>query len=378
MQVRERASSGRGVIGGPAAVHQQLGHEHVIEIQRARLLVAMTEVSAERGGGNATVAHVVERAGVSRRTFYEIFEDREACFVAAFDEGIARAKQYVLDAYDTDASWLGRMRVSLAASLSFLDMEHPTARLLVVGSLEAGAVALDRRRHAIAQLIDVVDEGRGEVRRGVQPPSLTAEGVVGAALSVIHARLLDGDRRRLAELAGPLMSIVVLPYLGAAAARRELQRPTPKQEGIAPRGVKDPLRDLGMRLTYRTVRVLISVAAKPGSSNREIGLAAGISDQGQISKLLGRLDDLGLVSKSGVASGKGAPNAWTLTARGREVERTMAADLTHKSAVGAYAGADIQAATSRRGHQSGSPKRKSATSGGQTMGGGQTMSGSRR
>ena len=66
----------------------------------------MVEVCIERGAGNVTVAHVVERAGVSRRTFYEIFEDREDCFLAAFEEGIARASVYVLDAYDPEAGGL--------------------------------------------------------------------------------------------------------------------------------------------------------------------------------------------------------------------------------------------------------------------------------
>jgi hypothetical protein len=85
----------------------------------------------------------------------------------------------------------------------------------------------------------------------------------------------------------------------------------------------DPLRELDMRLTYRTVRVLMALAATPGSSNREIGVAAGIADQGQISKLLSRLERLGLVHNQGLAPGKGAPNAWALTAKGLDVERAM-------------------------------------------------------
>ena len=73
------------------------------------------------------------------------------------------------------------------------------------------------------------------------------------------------------------MGMIVLPYLGVAAAQRELKRPAPAHRDRGRLGrPADPLRDLGMRLTYRTVRVLMSVAAHPGSSNREIGIASGV------------------------------------------------------------------------------------------------------
>jgi AcrR family transcriptional regulator len=315
------------------------GRARVEGIQRARLVAAMVEVAAERGLADATVARVVARAGVSRRTFYELFEDREDCFLAAFDEGIARASRYLLDAYDPNARWAERIRTALTALLSFLDVERGVGQLLLVGSLGAGTNALERRQRVLAQIITAIDEGRTEARGGSELPPLTAEGVVGGALSVIHARLLaclppamggprmgDPGPGRLVELAGPLMSMIVLPYLGPVAARRELERLVPKPRAAAERAGGDPLRELEMRLTYRTVRVLMSVAVTPGSSNREVGVAAGIADQGQISKLLGRLQGLGLVQNDGLAPGKGAPNAWTLTAKGLEVERAMSVD----------------------------------------------------
>jgi len=75
-----------------------------------------------------------------------------------------------------------------------------------------------------------------------------------------------------------------------------------------------------MRLTYRTVRVLMAIADHLDASNRLIAEASGISDQGQISKLLARLESLGLARNTGQGHPKGAPNAWRLTARGEEVE----------------------------------------------------------
>ncbi|MGH2832303.1 MAG: MarR family transcriptional regulator, partial [Solirubrobacteraceae bacterium] len=97
-------------------------------------------------------------------------------------------------------------------------------------------------------------------------------------------------------------------------------------------GSKDPLRDLQMRLTYRTVRVLLAIAAAPAKSNREVGAAAGIEDQGQISKLLSRLERLGLIENAGAGQVRGSPNAWELTGRGLEVERLVAVQGSAASA----------------------------------------------
>lgn len=309
---------GRGRNGVPDA-----GRAQVEEIQRARLLSAMVAVASERGLVDATVARVVARAGVSRRTFYELFEDREACFLAALDEAIARVSRDVLAAYDPGAKWLERLRTGLTALLAFFDAEPGAARLLIVGSLGAGPRALERRKRTLAPVTAVVAEGAEAGRGAKELPPLMVEGLVGGAISVVHARLLERDER-LMELAKPLVSMIVLPYLGPAAARRELERAAPRRAVTVEREPDDPLRGLDMRLTYRTVRVLTCVAELSGASNRQIGQAAGIPDQGQTSKLLTRLRRIGLIDNAGgVAPAKGAPNAWTLTPKGFEVARIM-------------------------------------------------------
>jgi DNA-binding MarR family transcriptional regulator len=83
--------------------------------------------------------------------------------------------------------------------------------------------------------------------------------------------------------------------------------------------MSDPFRDLPMRLTYRTAQVLSSIAAVPGASSKQIAGAAGISDEGQTSRLMGRLERLGLVRNTGGLSGRGEAKAWTLTERGRGI-----------------------------------------------------------
>jgi len=300
----------------------------------------MVEECAVRGAGNVTVAHVVASAGVSRRTFYDLFEDREDCFLGAFEDGIARAARYVLDGYDPDARWVDRLRAALTGLLTFLDVERDVGRLLIVGSLGASARALECRQDVLARTMALVDEGRAEIKAGGELPPLTAEGVVGGVLSVLHSRLLvspalssEEDRTghegsALLDLTGPLMGMIVLPYLGPAAVRKELARPAPKATG-AHRAEGNPLGELEMRLTYRTVRVLMAIAAHPGSSNRVVAEAAELTDQGQMSRLLARLHDIGLIENSGGGAARGEPNAWTLTDKGWRVQGAIAEPTSH-------------------------------------------------
>jgi AcrR family transcriptional regulator len=320
--------SSRVVSEGAVSNSNGVGYERVGEIQRARMLAAMAEVVCEHGVEGVTVAHVVARSGVSRRTFYENFGDREDCFLAAFEDGIARASAHVHRAYSPEVGWRERVRGSLVALLGFLDAEPFLGRLLVVESLGAGARARERRQRVLTGVVAALDEGRGEARSGFEIPKFTAEGVVGAVVSVVYGRLLARDRGRLVELVNPLMSMIVLPYLGPAAARRELGRPVAKVSVSAPIVSGNPLSDLGMRLTYRTVRVLMAVGANPGSSNRLVAEESGIGDQGQISKLLARIERSGLVENVGMGSVRGAPNAWRLTERGREVHGAIAAQTS--------------------------------------------------
>jgi AcrR family transcriptional regulator len=311
--------------GNPNSGVNGAGHQHLADIQRARMLGAMVEQVAEHGAANIAVAHIVARSGVSRRTFYEVFKDREDCFLAAFDEAVRRVATVVIPAYEQPGIWRAKMRAGLTALLESLAADPAIGRLLIVESLAAGPTARARRQSVVARIVSVVDEGRTESRASPELPALTAEGIVGGVLSVLHARLAsDDDPDSILELAGQLMGTIVLPYLGPATAHREIERPVPKRPAKARVAQRDPLRNLEMRLTYRTVRVLMAVAEQPGSSNRAVGARAGIPDQGQISKLLTRLHTLKLIENTGAGSTRGEPNAWTLTTRGWEIHGAIA------------------------------------------------------
>jgi AcrR family transcriptional regulator len=304
------------------------GRGQVAEIQRARMLTAMVQEVAERGGANVSVGHVVGRSGVSRRTFYEIFQDREDCFLAAFDEALKQVAAVVVPAYEQEGSWQAKTRAGLVALLEYLSYDPATGRLLVVESLAVGHRALERRRNVLVLINSVIDQGRSQGKTGNDPPALTAEGIVGGIISVLHARLTQNDPGGLIDLVSPLMGMIVLPYLGPAAARKEIERPTPTRAGTKTVVRTDPLQELPMRFTYRTMRVLMAVAELSGRgtppSNRAVGDHAGIPDQGQASKLLARLHRLGLIENQGGNPARGEPNAWTLTTTGREVHESIA------------------------------------------------------
>jgi AcrR family transcriptional regulator len=356
----------------------------VLDVQRARILAAMVQVIAEDGGaGSVTVARVVARAGVSRRTFYDLFGGCEDCFLAVFEDALARATHVASEAGATGAGvgvssvWRERVRAGLAALLGLFDEEPALGSLLVVDALGGGPEVLERRARALESLTAIIAQGDSSAGRSASrtrkrsastesSSSLAAEGVVGAVLSVIHARMLarrthtrarttngsvaNGSVRSgpalnwsacsarkpapLIQLLNPLMSVIVLPYLGQTAARRELEHPTPRsspsRHRTAPtRGTPrapttaNPLAGLNMRITYRTLQVLATIAQAPGASNRQIADGAGVHDQGQISKLLTRLQRLGLVHNTGQGQAKGEPNAWTLTPQGQQVEQAL-------------------------------------------------------
>lgn len=297
----------------------------VTEIQRSRMLAAAIDAVEDVGYARMTVAQVISRARVSRKTFYDVFTDREDCFLAAFEQTVSRAGLIAQQAYGRESSWREGIRAALAGLLRFMDEEPGLARLGVVETLGAGERVLDRRARVLDELAEVIDRGRTVTSAMREPPDVTAEGVVGAICAVLHTRMIERGAAPLSDLLGPLMSMIVLPYLGSRAAGRELNRPpievpSDRRSWLLARR-EDPLDGLNMRLTYRTVRVLTVIAEHPGASNREIAEGSGIVDQGQISKLLNRLARLNLVENLGDGQERGTANAWRLTARGAQVER---------------------------------------------------------
>jgi AcrR family transcriptional regulator len=315
-------SVARGATRNGDAALSQVG-----ALQRKRVLQAMVSVTCRDGLSAVTVSGVLELARVGRRSFYDMFGDREDCLLAVVDEAVSLAEDRVRAAVTTEHTWADRTRVGLLALLNFFDEQPQLACVCVVHALAGAPKVLARRERALSALEAIIDEGRNARQTAGEISPLTAEGVLGAVVSVVYTRMRRSEPQRFSDLLNPLMAIVVLPYLGTRGSKRELSRERPRPVRPAARSrFADPLEGIEIRMTYRTSCVLAAIASAPGASNREVADAAGIKDQGQISKLLARLEGLELLHNSGAGQAEGSSNAWTLTAKGSRLARALSVD----------------------------------------------------
>ncbi|HYP55784.1 MAG TPA: TetR/AcrR family transcriptional regulator [Solirubrobacterales bacterium] len=205
----------------PAGV-RTLPPDLVRAIQRERMLAAMLVTVNELGYRTLTVQDVLSRAGVSRPTFYEQFEDKEDCFLAAFDAATARMRKRLDEALaETDSGWRDRLREALRALLRFVAEDPDAAGTLIVEARASSPAGLRRRDELLDSFASCIDS---EAREGLDdPPSaIAAAGVVGGIESVLYARLQKGETTDLESLLPSLMYFAVLPYEGRGAAAEEL------------------------------------------------------------------------------------------------------------------------------------------------------------
>jgi DNA-binding MarR family transcriptional regulator len=310
------------------------------EARRARLLAAAARQVCAGGVQSVSVERVAAAARVSPDIFYEIFADRDAVVMAAFEDALSQAEQSARAAFEAHDGWLDGVRAGLHALLELFDEQPALARLLVVHSSETLALGA-RRAEVLARLTAVLDEERAPARR--YPPSLTAEGLVSGVLGVLQGRLVKRDAGALVELSSQLMSMIVLPYLGARAARRELSRPVrASARPVSRKAALELLQGTTGKAAKRhlTPRVLALIAAEPGLGNTALAARAGVKDQGHMSRLLARLARLGLIESVPGESQRASAKAWTLTDAGNALERalrdeTLAASGGRQNAAGA-------------------------------------------
>jgi AcrR family transcriptional regulator/chromosome segregation and condensation protein ScpB len=347
---RRAGAARRGAKRGASEGSVLLGGMSSVEYRRVLLLRATAVAVDEHGYGAVTVAHITARAKISRRTFYELFVDREQCLLAVMADIDAQLTSELQAAELGGLPWRERVRLGLWSVLRFFDRESVLARFCVVESARGDDRMAAYREELLARVVDVFAEGAQESVSGVKSSPLTAEGVAGAVVSILNTRLSSASGRRvtrrprtdtspsgpLSGLLQELMALIVLPYLGSEAAQEERTCPAPVDPAPAPlpvpaAGSKQggryvaldtaPSPDPQLRMTYRTALVLEAIAQAPGVSNLDVARHAQINDQGQVSKLLARLDRNGLIQNTGRGHGQGAPNEWRLTPAGQKLER---------------------------------------------------------
>jgi AcrR family transcriptional regulator len=216
----ELLSGGEGQF--PSGI-RSLPSDLVSAIQRERLLAGMLRATAQLGYRELSVQDVLERAGVSRPTFYEHFENKEDCFLAAFDAAAARLRQRLEAAGEEGETWRERLRPALEQLLRFVNEEPDAAMTLVVDARAACPPALLRRDELLDHFASCLDtQVRAEAPAGEAPSAIAAAGIVGGIEALLYSRLNRGETSDIESLLPSLMYFAVLPYEGHAAASEEL------------------------------------------------------------------------------------------------------------------------------------------------------------
>ena len=211
----ERLASGRH--GLPRA--------YVASSQRERLREAMVRVAAKKGYAATTITEVVETAGVSSATFYELFDDKESCFLEAFGAVNDVVVAHVTGAYIAAEGepWPQRIAAALRAMVELLAAEADIARLTMVEGTAAGDGARRLYGKALSSFVPFLEEGREYAKQNVLPPD-TARFAIGAGTSMIFDEIRAGRGAELERILPDLVFAVLLPYLGPTAAKAEMER----------------------------------------------------------------------------------------------------------------------------------------------------------
>jgi AcrR family transcriptional regulator len=199
---------------------RKLPPDLVRAIQRERLIVAMLNAAADLGYLETNVQDVIDRAGVSRPTFYEHFANKEDCFLAAFDVSAERLRKKLGAAAEKGGDvWRDRVRFGLESLLSFATREPDTARTMVVEARAASAAAVKRRVELMDEFAKCLQaQAREFLPEADSRTAVTAAGIVGGVESLLYSRLCKQEYAQLESLLPSMMYFVVLPYEGHEAA----------------------------------------------------------------------------------------------------------------------------------------------------------------
>jgi AcrR family transcriptional regulator len=201
-----------------------LSRSYVAQNQRQRIIAAVAHVCATEGYFKMSVEDVLAEAGVSRRTFYEHFKNKEHVFLAAYDDVAGGLLHRVTGAVDSGEGFSDRVRAGLSSFLGYLAGAPEFARMCIVEVLAAGPEAVARRDAAMRGFAELIQANAAELLPEAPSVSpLVAEMIVGGIYEVVYTRIVRGEVSKLPELVPDLVYSVLLPYMGADAAAAELQ-----------------------------------------------------------------------------------------------------------------------------------------------------------
>jgi AcrR family transcriptional regulator len=187
--------------------------EVVAENQRERLIAGIIAAVGEDGYGATTIATIVGAAGLSRKTFYEHFGNKEGCFKAAYEAtfGYLRA---AIAAVETNENWGRTVRNRLEAFLGLLTDEPDLASFFLIAPSGVGDEIARRHHEAMRELVAALTEGAHKAK----PLETKEQALAGGISRLIVRKLGDDEAAALPELLPALTELVLSPYTGREAA----------------------------------------------------------------------------------------------------------------------------------------------------------------
>lgn len=203
----------------PAGRHG-FSREQVAHNQRERLIAGLATAVAEKGYRAVTITDITRQARVSRRVFYENFEGREECFLAAFEVVVGHVRELAAEATAGIEDWPGQAIAAARAVLTFLAEEPDLARLCLVESQAAGPVISVRFHETVHEVVPYLELGRAEREGARELPPSTEESTLGALVMLTSRKIAAGEAEQLQGLLPELAEFILAPYLGAEQAAR--------------------------------------------------------------------------------------------------------------------------------------------------------------
>ena len=199
--------------------------------QRQRILAAVAEATAARGYARMSVEDVVRRAGVSRRTFYELFTNKDQVFLEAYNEAANLLLAGVRAANDEESGFAERVAAGFRAFLESLEASPAFARMCIVEVMAAGPEAVAKRTEVMGEFAKLIEEtAASELGSHGSIPAMRAQTIVAGAYEAVYRMIAAGETAELSSLLPDLVESALLPYVGeeqAAAERRALQAGVP-------------------------------------------------------------------------------------------------------------------------------------------------------
>jgi AcrR family transcriptional regulator len=178
--------------------------------QRERILSAVAQATAELGYAEMSVEAIITRAGVSRRTFYEHFKNKEDAFLEAYDAAVRLAVRQVRRAYFQETTAQARLCAGIGAFLQFLASEPEVARMCILEVIAAGPRAMARRNETMRMFAEIIEDNIHELVPSCRRAALTAEVIVGGIHEVVFGRVLADRTGELPGLADDLLVAILM------------------------------------------------------------------------------------------------------------------------------------------------------------------------